>query len=354
MMVMIMAGGTGGHVYPALAVAKHLQGSGHQAVWLGSKRGIENKLVPENDIELERLSILGLRGNGIVGWLKAPFVLTKAVWEAVGIIKKHKPNVVLGLGGFASGPGGVAARVLGTPLVIHEQNAVAGLTNKILAKISTRVLEAFPGSFKTSTKLLTVGNPVRVEIENILPKEEINQMVNVLVVGGSLGALALNKVLPEAFVSLKDKINLWHQTGKDKLDSTLESYADLGLSVGENLKVGEYIDDMVGAFSWADLVVCRAGAMTVFEIAACGRAAIFVPYPYAVDDHQTANAGYLTQNGAAQIISQDNLTASSLVSALQGLVESPAKIVAMGHKAKEAYIKGSAAKVAEVCLEVAR
>lgn len=305
--ILIMAGGTGGHIYPALAVAHALKEQGVPVVWFGTHQGLEATIVPDHDIPMQWLSIQGLRGKGKLALLLAPFKLVRACVQAMNVLKQVRPRAVLGMGGFVSGPGGLMARLMGIPLVVHEQNAIAGLTNKILSKLATKTLSAFPVSFKSEC----VGNPIRASIAEVSERvRDISEdNFNVLVLGGSLGALALNKTVPKAITMLEnpDGINLWHQTGKKNIEATLSEYEENGLSLDQH-KIVPYIDSMEEAYRWADIVVCRSGAMTVSELAATGSASILVPYPYAVDDHQTANAEYLSKNNAAFLKQQSELT----------------------------------------------
>lgn len=309
--VLMMAGGTGGHVFPALAVAKELQQQGAVIHWLGTESGIEAELVPDAGIALHYLAIKGLRGKGLLGLLKAPFKIIKATLQAKKIITEIKPHVVVGFGGYVTGPGGVAAKIAGIPLVIHEQNAIAGLTNKLLAKLSDSVMQAFPNTLKNAR---TVGNPVRESVTVLpAPATRINidsKELNVLVIGGSLGAVALNNKVLEAMQSLPlvARPHLWHQVGKHNIEAMQAAYQ----SAGVEAKVVAFIDDVATAYQWADLVVCRAGALTVAEVAAAGCAALFVPFPFAVDDHQTANANYLVKENAALMIQQAELSATEL------------------------------------------
>lgn len=314
--IMIMAGGTGGHVYPALAVADELRNRGVPVVWLGTRKGIEARLVPQAGIEIEWLGVTGLRGKGVFSLLLAPFNLLLAGAQAFRILLRRQPCVVLGMGGFASGPGGFMAWLLRKPLLIHEQNAVPGLTNKLLARLATEVMEAFPGSFKRATH---VGNPVRRSIST-LPSpsqrraERPQGSLRLLVFGGSLGAAALNDIVPQALAALpkNQRPQVWHQTGPKHVEQVTNTYAQLQVGA----RVDAYIDNMEVAYGWADLVLCRAGAMTVAELAATGVASILVPYPHAVDDHQTANARFLSDAGAAVLLPQTQLG----VERLQGLL----------------------------------
>jgi UDP-N-acetylglucosamine--N-acetylmuramyl-(pentapeptide) pyrophosphoryl-undecaprenol N-acetylglucosamine transferase len=355
--VMVMAGGTGGHVFPALSVAKQLQSEGAFIKWLGTARGIEATLVPNAGIELHCLNIEGVRGKGIATKLKAPFLLLSAVWHAMQILRQQNPDVVLGLGGFASGPGGLAARLLGKPLVIHEQNAVAGTTNRWLAKVATRVLEAFPGSLPNAQ---LVGNPVREEIAN-LPQPQLRISANdeplkLLVLGGSLGALALNELLPQALAAdaLAASVVVRHQAGKNHLEKTRALYREQGIEIdGQRVRVDAFVEDMAEAYGWADVVICRAGALTVAELTAAGSAALLVPYPYAIDDHQTKNAMWLVDNQAAEIKQQSELSADVITTFITHAMRDRSRLVTMASNARKLAMPDAAHKVAAVCREVA-
>ncbi len=308
--VLISAGGTGGHVYPALAVAKRLRELGADVAWLGTEAGIEARLVPGADIPLHTLFVQGLRGNGVKRLLKAPITLLSAVLQARRVVKTLKPNLFVGFGGFASGPGAVAAKLCGVPVVVHEQNAAMGLTNKLVSRWAKRVLLAFPIAGRSGE---VIGNPIRASIAALpLPAERLRQQppYRVLVVGGSLGAQAINQVVPAALSPLLDCIELTHQTGKTTHADTAADYAQRGLC--ERITLCEYIEDMDSAYANADLVIARAGALTVSEIASVGLPAIFVPLPHAVDNHQYLNAKFLADNHAAVILLQQDLTADNL------------------------------------------
>mgnify|MGYP000456262009 FL=1 len=350
--ILIMAGGTGGHVFPALAVADELRSRGHDVFWMGTEKGIEAKLVPTAGYPITYISVQGLRGNGLLGWLLAPFKLVKAVSEAISAIKQIKPNVVLGLGGFASGPGGVAAKLLAKPLVIHEQNAIPGLTNRVLSLIAQRVLQGFPNSFSASRKAEWVGNPVRTTIESLAEPETRlagrTSPVRVLVLGGSLGAKSLNTVLPEAFSLIETELDIKHQCGVRHLEDCQQNYKKSAV----NAEVTAFIDDMAAAYAWADLVICRAGALTIAEVSAAGVASLLVPYPYAVDDHQTHNATALVKAGAARLMQESALTVTSLVSEINGLVSKRNTLLEMAKSARSQANTGTAQQVANICLEV--
>lgn len=352
--VLIMAGGTGGHVFPALAVADELRLRGIPVVWLGTRAGIESRLVPQAGYAIEWLSITGLRGKNTMTLLLAPLRLLMACWQAMQVLLRRKPCVVLGMGGFASGPGGLMAWLLRKPLIVHEQNAIPGLTNKVLSRLASVVLQAFPGVFKAAS---TTGNPVRQSICD-LPEPEKRDLamastqqrpLRLLVVGGSLGAVKLNEMIPQALAKLEEGLRpqVVHQTGVKNIESAQQAY----LTAGVEARVEAFIDDMAEVYAWADLVICRAGAMTVFELAAAGIASILVPYPYAVDDHQTQNAQYLSRSGAAIIKQQDVLTTDWLVEVLKDFSMHREKLLSMAKAARKLAITGSARTIAEVCLE---
>lgn len=353
--ILIMAGGTGGHVFPALAVARYLRDAGVEVVWLGTRRGLEARVVPEAGFPIEYISISGLRGKGVLGWLLAPVHLTIALWQAIRVCLRCRPGAVLGLGGFVTGPGGLAAWLLRRPLVIHEQNAIAGLTNRLLSHLALRVLEAFPGSFSATTKTEQTGNPVRADIAALpAPAERIAEHqgpCRLLVIGGSLGAQALNEIVPQALAQLpvETRPHVWHQAGQNKDQATRQTYAASGVEG----RVEPFIADMAEAYGWADLVICRAGALTVSELAAAGVGAVLVPYPHAVDDHQTRNALYLTEAGAGRLILQSELTPAALADVLRELLrEGREGLVKMASAAREMAKPTATQRVADICLEV--
>lgn len=351
--VLIMAGGTGGHVFPALAVAQELQQRGMFVSWLGTKRGLEADVVPKANIDIDWISVHGLRGKGAMGWLKAPWLLSKALLQAVQVMRQRKPNVVLGMGGFVSGPGGVASWLLGHPLVIHEQNSIAGMTNRLLSRFAKKVLIAFPSAFSKSDKVELVGNPLRKKIlaETEDKTVENDRPLRVLVVGGSLGAGALNEVVPQAFALLNqdNAFEVWHQSGKNKYEQAHAAYE----SINMNAKVTAFIDDMDAAYRWADLVICRAGALTVAELAAAGVASILVPFPFAVDDHQTTNAKFLVDADAAELIPQQTLSAEVLSGRLQFFCANRERLEHMAKNARAVARPDATQRVADICLEVA-
>ena len=350
--VIVMVGGTGGHVFPALAAAREVMRRGHSVSWLGTPDSFESRTVPAQGIELDTISIKGLRGNGIVRLLAAPLALTRSLSQAISIIRRRKPSLVVGMGGFASGPGGVAARLLGVPLVIHEQNAVPGLTNKLLSKIAARVCAAFPGAFPGNDMVEVTGNPVRSEITAIADPESRfsgrSGALHLLIVGGSLGAAALNEIVPAALALLVREVRpvVRHQAGRDKDVGTIEAYRKASVDAD----VTAFIDDMAEAFDWADVVVCRSGALTVSELAAAGIPAVLVPYPYAVDDHQTANGRYLEDGGAAIIVQQSELSAEKLAEIVSGLDRE--KLLQMARRARSLALPEATARVADICEEV--
>lgn len=354
--VLIMAGGTGGHVIPALSVAKHLKEKGYQVHWLGSVQGIENDLVPDAGYELHRISISGLRGNGVLKKLLAPFQLLRALWQTLKVFIQLEPQMALGMGGFASGPGGLMAWLLRVPLVVHEQNAIAGMTNKILSKKATKLLQAFDNTFENKG-VKTVGNPVRTTIANIIePKERLathGDVLNVLVVGGSLGAVAINNVLVDTMVQLPadSNINVHHQVGKRNFESVKQAYMDAGIAK-DHVKVSAFIADMAAEFTWADVVICRAGALTVCELMAAGVASILVPYPFAVDDHQTANARFLSDADAGLLCDQNEFTTGYLLNQLIQLQQNKLKLLDMSVAARNLAKPESAKVVANYCMGV--
>lgn len=351
--ILVMAGGTGGHVFPALAVARYLRDRGVQVQWLGTRRGLEASVVPAAGFDIAYINITGLRGKGALGWLLAPFKLLLALWQGLQVVRHFKPHAALGMGGFVTGPGGVAAWISRVPLLVHEQNAIAGLTNKLLAPLAKVVMEAFPGAIAPG-KAQHTGNPVRQDIVDLYDNEPqtipADRAVKVLVVGGSLGAQALNSVVPEAAALLKTdlELDIRHQTGKNHIDLAQKHYHDAGVQ-GQVLA---FIDDMAEAYRWADLVICRAGAMTVSELAVAGVASILVPFPFAVDDHQTSNARYLSDKGAALLVQQRDLTPQLLADMIKGL--SRERLFEMAVSAKALALPIATEVVAKECLMAMR
>lgn len=352
--VMMMAGGTGGHIFPALAVAKRLRELGHEVFWLGSTQGLEAKLVPEHGFALEVLDIAGLRSTGIMRKLKAPIQLTKAIVQATRIIRRRRPAVAVGMGGFASGPGGVAAWRSHIPLVVHEQNKIPGLTNTWLAKVASQVFQAFPNTFPPHLHAVTCGNPVRAEIVALPPPElrfaQHNGPLRLLVLGGSQGARALNELVPAALNLLPATVRpqVRHQTGVADFDATQAAYQLHGIAA----LVTPFIHDMAQAYAWADLAIARAGALTLAELAAAGLGAILVPYPHAVDDHQTHNAAWLVDAGAAQLLPQQHLTSESLAAELLPFATDRSQALVLSHKARSLAIVAAADTIAKTCIEL--
>ncbi len=354
--VLIMAGGTGGHVFPALALARLLREQSFEVVWLGTRRGLEARIVPAERIPIEWLSIGGLRGKSAFTLLAAPFRLALALIQALRVMRRHSPRIVVGLGGFVTGPGGVAAWLTRCPIVIHEQNAVAGFTNRCLAHLAREVLEAFPGSFEAGVKARAIGNPVRQDILDVpAPVARFTARggaIRILVIGGSQGASRLNAIVPYALARLAGSIEfeVRHQAGERGFESARKSYADADVRA----EVKAFIDDMAEAYGWADLVICRSGALTVSELAAVGVAAVLVPFPAAVDDHQTHNAQYLVREGAAVIIPERELTAERLAAELQRLCAGRGKLLAMAERARLLARPRAARELADSCLEQMR
>ena len=344
--LLVMAGGTGGHVFPAIAVARELQQQGWEICWLGTKDRMEADLVPKHGIPIEFIQISGLKGKGVGALLKAPFAILRAVMQARKIIKKFKPNAILGMGGYVSGPGGIAAKLCGVPVILHEQNAVAGLTNVWLSKIARRVLQAFPNAFPNAE---VVGNPVRQDLFEIEAPEqrfaERSYPINILVMGGSQGAQVINQTVPEVAKVLGNQVFISHQVGKGKLAGIEEIYHATGNGVAS-----EFIDDMKAAYEWADLVICRSGALTVCEIAAAGLPAVFVPFQHK-DKQQFLNAEYLVETGAAYVIEQPEFTPEKLLAVLEPLIADRTKLTGMAIKARAKSTPTAAKRVAEVIVE---
>jgi UDP-N-acetylglucosamine--N-acetylmuramyl-(pentapeptide) pyrophosphoryl-undecaprenol N-acetylglucosamine transferase len=356
--VLIMAGGTGGHVFPALALARLLRASGREVVWLGTRRGLEARVVPEEGIAIEWLSVGGLRGKSVLTLMAAPFRLVYSLFQALRIMRRRRPSVVVGLGGFVTGPAGLAAWLCRRPLVIHEQNAIAGLTNRCLAPLAREVLCGFPGAFPERVHARVIGNPVRADIA-ALPVPALRFVgrqgpVRVLVIGGSLGATHLNTVVPQALARVQAEpgkgvqLTVRHQAGVRHLESTRFAYRRAGTTA----TITEFIGDMAEALGWADLAVCRAGALTVAELSAAGLGAVLVPYPHAVDDHQTFNAQFLVKEGAGLCIADHELTAQSLADQFILLGADRARLLAMAEAARRVAHPDAAAELLRSCLAV--
>ena len=354
--VVIAAGGTGGHVYPALAVAECLRRQAVRVVWLGTAAGLEARVVPRHGFDLDTVRVSGLRSGSWRRRSSAPLRFVLALGAARRCLRRHRAALVLGMGGYASAPGALAARLLGLPLVLHEQNAVPGLVNRCLGPWANRVLEAFPGAFPARRRAIHVGNPVREAILEVPePAARLashHGPLRVLVLGGSQGARILNQVVPQAVARLKDRaaVTLRHQTGRGNAEGTRERYTGIEFEV----EVEEFIEDMAGAYGWADVVVCRAGALTVAELAAAGAASILIPFPFAVDDHQARNARRLVEVGAAVLMPQEDFDASQLSKLLIEFEQRRPRVLEMANAARRLAVEDAASKVARHCLEVAR
>ena len=348
--ILIMAGGTGGHIFPALAVAEKMRGRGWNVCWLGNPDGMEARLVPQYGFEMVWIKFSALRGKGLLRKLLLPFNLLRGFWQAQKAIRKVDPNVVLGMGGYITFPGGMMASLLGRPLVLHEQNSVAGLANRVLAGVADRILTGFPEVFR---KGLWVGNPVRPVIAAVAPPaERLAQRtgaLRLLVIGGSLGAQALNETVPLAMALLgaDEQPQIVHQAGEKHIEALKANYA----AVGVQAHCVAFIEDMAGAYEWADLVICRSGALTVAELAAAGVASILVPFPHAVDDHQTGNARFLVNVGGAFLLPQAELTPEAIA-----LIRnySRGQLLEMAEKARSLARPEAADELADVCAEVAK
>ena len=350
--VLVMAGGTGGHVFPALAVANVLRERGVPVVWLGVPDSMESRLVPANGFPIEWLRVRGIRGKGAGAWLMAPLAILRAVLQAMAILRRVRPRAVLGAGGYVSGPGGIAAWLLRVPLLIHEQNAIPGLTNRWLAKLAGRVLQAFPDSFDAAVDARTVGNPVRADIAALLPPvirfADRTDRTRLLVVGGSLGAQRLNAMVPEALsrIPAPQRPQVRHQAGARGIDAARAAYAQARVQAD----VTPFIDDMAGAYGWADLAVCRAGAMTIAELQAAGLGALLIPFPAASDDHQTKNAAVLVKLGAGRVLQERDMTVERLQACILDLIADRAALLTMAQAARRSRVIDAAAQVADFCM----
>lgn len=358
--ILIMAGGTGGHVFPALAVADRLRNQDWDIHWLGTKTGLEATIVSKANIPVHYIDIKGLRKNGLAGWCLAPFKLIFALFQSLRIIYQIKPDVVLGMGGFICGPGGVAAWLLRRPLIIHEQNAIVGLTNRALSHLANRVLEAFPETFRPNAKAIYTGNPIRETLlavsEPGVRFKEHEGTKRLLVLGGSQGAIALNEICPAALqkMPIDKRPIVWHQTGSknDAVEKTKLGYKAAGIDIdNEAVRIDPFIDDMAAAYAWADLVLCRSGALTVTELATVGVGSVLVPYPFAVDDHQTANGRFLEKVGAARIIDQSQLKAENLAELFLELLNDRDRLLKMAEAAYQIAKRNAAIEVSKYCEE---
>ncbi len=350
--VMIASGGTGGHVFPALAVANELRNRGVDVTWLGTKKGMENKVVAEANIDLDQISALGFRGKGLLAKLSAVKGLVVGCVQALRILRNRKPQIVLGMGGFVTVPAGLMARVLNIPVVIHEQNRVVGTANKLLSLIAKHIMEAFPGTFSKKTNAMYTGNPLRTTIIDLAKTteqtESSDNILHLLILGGSQGARALNQIVPQAIAeSGITQLEIIHQCGDQWLEEASDGYKQLGL----NAKVKPFIEDMAASYQWADLAICRAGAMTVSELAAVGLPSILIPYPFAIDDHQTQNARYLVSAGAAVLINDNDLTVSHLAEELSQLWNNDGNLLNMRVTLKSLARVDATQKVADICMQ---
>ncbi len=348
--ILVMAGGTGGHIFPALAVAHKMRDAGWRVVWLGNPDGMEARLVPQHGFEMVNLKFSALRGKGLLRKLLLPVNLLRGFWQAQKAIRQVRPNVVLGMGGYITFPGGMMASLFGKPLVVHEQNSVAGLANRVLAGVADRIVTGFPDVLK---KGLWAGNPVRPEIAKIAPPAERfaerSGALRLLVIGGSLGAQALNEMVPKGMALLgeNEQPQIVHQAGEKHIEALKAGYA----AVGVQAHCVSFIDDMAGAYEWADLVICRSGALTVAELAAAGVASILVPFPHAVDDHQTGNAKFLVNVGGAFLLPQTDLTPEAIA-----LIRnySRSQLLEMAEKARSMAKPDATEEVANICAESAK
>lgn len=351
--IMIMAGGTGGHIFPALAVAEHLRAQGWSVVWLGVRGGMEERLIPPRGYVMAWVRFSGVRRRGLVAAMLLPFNLLVAFWQGARAIFTHRPDIVLGMGGYVSFPGAMMASFLNRPLAIHEQNSVAGLANRVLSKLADRVMTTFPGAFGEATAVIWTGNPVREEIVAMSPPENRYAaragQLRLLVMGGSQGAQILNTTLPEALalVPAPSRPRVLHQAGAAHQDAVRARYRERGVAA----EVVPFIDDVAARYAETDLIVCRAGATTIAEIAAAGIASVLVPYPHAVDDHQTINARFLAERRAAMLIPQGELTAQRLADAIAGFTRE--RLLAMAQAARAAGKPEATRAVAQVCVELA-
>ncbi len=357
-LVLMMAGGTGGHVYPALAVAIELRDRGYRVEGMGTSRGLEASVVPAAGFTLHFLTVRGIRGKSPLWKFLGLLSLSMAAIQALMLIWRCSPQCVVGMGGYAAGPGGVAAWLLGKSLLIHEQNSVAGTTNRMLAPFAKKLLAGFPGAFKERVDALVVGNPVRREFMVVgsgrLYNYDGQGTLHLLVVGGSLGARPINDVVPRAVQAIIEskngaKIAVWHQAGKAHYEAVCEAYGSL---LNNGVRVSAFIDDMARAYNWSDLVLCRAGALTVSELAIAGRPSILIPLPQAIDDHQTENARSLSECGGAILLDQSGLDPDALTTLLRGLLVSPKRLIAMAAAALGAARPGATERVCDCCEEL--
>ena len=377
--ILIMAGGTGGHVFPGLAVAELWRAQGYQVTWFGTLHGLDAKLVPAAHLSFYQIKITGLRGKGLLGYLQAPWKILRATAQSIKLIRQLKPDVVLSMGGYVAGPGGIAAWLLRKPLIVHEQNAIPGTTNKLLSYFAKQILTAFPIAFKNHKKMRWVGNPIRASISELpIPATRLagrTGALKILVLGGSQGAQKINRIIPEllAQFSESERPIVWHQTGAKHHEKTLQHYnsviagvearggaeADTLNALADKVpqrqdpepNVVPFIDDMTAAYNWADLVICRSGALTVSELAGAGVASILIPFPFAVDDHQTANAKVLVDVKAAIMIQERNLHVEQLSNLIQDLISHREKLITMATQARTLAKPECTQQVVEICLK---
>jgi UDP-N-acetylglucosamine--N-acetylmuramyl-(pentapeptide) pyrophosphoryl-undecaprenol N-acetylglucosamine transferase len=359
-LVLMMAGGTGGHVYPALAVAVELRDRGYQVEWVGTHRGLEARVVPAAGFVLHYLNVRGIRGKNLLYTAMGVLLLFWSLLQALWLVLKLSPRCVVGMGGYVAGPAGVAAWLLRKPLLIHEQNAVAGTTNRLLSPLAATVIAGFPGAFSGDVDFRVLGNPVRRELLHAAADHPWNfhgqRALRLLVVGGSLGAKPLNELLPEAITTLEEtarlsELEVWHQSGEAHADQVRTAYADHG---SDRIRVTAFIEDMAAAYSWADLVVCRAGALTVAELAIMGRPAILVPLPHAIDDHQTANARALADREGGVLLPQIELSGAILAGKIAEFIDAPERLAAMAEASLAVALPDATASVADCCEELMR
>jgi UDP-N-acetylglucosamine--N-acetylmuramyl-(pentapeptide) pyrophosphoryl-undecaprenol N-acetylglucosamine transferase len=350
--LMVMAGGTGGHVYPAMAVADHLKAEGWNIVWLATEGGMENRLIAGKNYDVAVIRMRGVRGKGVLRKLAAPLQVLLACVQSFKVLRQYRPDVVLGMGGFAAFPGGLTAWLLRRPLVIHEQNSIAGLTNRVLSHFARKVLAAFPSAFGDEAEL--TGNPVRADIAALpTPEQRLAGRIGpirLLIVGGSLGAQALNEMVPQALAMLPEdaRPEVIHQAGEKQIDVLRENYRKTGVES----EARAFIADMAATYAWADVVICRAGALTIAELSAAGVASVLVPFPHAVDDHQTWNAHYLSDDGAAVLLPQKDMTPEKLAQLIAGFDRE--SLFAMAQRARALGKPQATATVAAICKEMAR
>lgn len=347
---MIMAGGTGGHIFPGLAVADELMCRGFSIHWLGTHHGMEAELIPKYNLPISFLPVKGVRGKGIKALLMAPWRVLSSTFQAMRVMRKVKPVGILGMGGFVAGPGSLAAKMLGLPLVIHEQNAVEGMTNRLAAPMAKKILVAFPEAFSGSNKAIFTGNPVRRAIKpaTVDRSGDHGEPLRLLILGGSRGALAVNETVPEALSQLSNPVNIWHQTGANHEEKTQELYDEYQVDA----RIQPFIDDMADAYAWADLVICRSGALTIAELANAGKPSILVPYPWHKDQQQLRNAEYLVKNKAALLIQQKELTADKLAQAVEKLAANRKTLQSMSQAACTCAKPDAAERIATICEEV--